>query len=427
MVQADITEKKHRFDIHIGNIRHEKLCGDVQRIQQVLLNMLSNAIKYTPPEGRVTLNVAEKPSAVPGRALFECRVTDTGIGMTPDFIRRLFQPFERADDATIRHIQGTGLGMAISQNIAHMMNGSISAHSEYGKGSTFTATLELKVLREDDGRAEALADLPVLVVDDDEISCRNACLNLKEIGMSGEWVLSGAEAVERAEAALRAGAGFFAVIVDLMMPGMDGIETSRELRRRLGPEVPIILISAYDWSEYEEAALKAGVDGFICKPLLKSGLMAMMKRFVSPTEEPPSVRKSNAVSRFPGKRILIVEDNEINREIACALLEETEATLETAENGRMAVDKIAAAPPGHYDLIFMDLQMPVMDGWEATRRIRAFEGKGAHLPIVAMSANAFPEDIERSKEAGMDDHVAKPIDLPNLFRVMEKTLRSGES
>ena len=424
MVQASVNEKRHTFDIHIHRLKHEKLAGDVQRIQQVLLNLLSNAIKYTPDKGRISLDITEKPSEATGCALFEYVVTDNGIGMRPEFMEKLFEPFERADDTTIRNIQGTGLGMAISQNIAQMMNGEITVESEYGKGSRFTATLCLKCLEQDEPDAGILRDLPALVVDDDEICCRNACLLLEEIGMKGQWALSGAEAVERVLTAHTDGRDFFAVIVDLMMPGMNGIETARRIRACVGPEVPIILISAYDWMEYEEAALSVGVDGFICKPLMKSNLFYMLKEFVTNTEErKKSFPTSAPAYDFNGRHVLLAEDNVLNREIAVALLTETGAVVDVAENGSRAVELFTASPEGDYDLIFMDIQMPVMDGLAATREIRALRRADCrNVPIVAMSAAAFAEDIRACREAGMSAHLAKPIDVAHMYRTMDRLM-----
>lgn len=425
MVQTSVDQKHQDFNIHLKQIKHEKLIGDVQRIQQVLLNMLSNAIKYTQDHGEITLDITEKPLGNKEYGLFEVTVTDNGIGMRPEFLDKLFEPFERADDAAIRNIQGTGLGMAISRNIANMMNGDIHVKSQYGKGSEFTFTMQLKLQQQEVLEEEALKDLPVLVVDDDPISCETACMCIDEIGMKSEYVLSGSEAVVRVKEAHDRQDDYFAVIVDLMMPDMNGLETAAKIRKCVGPDVPIIILSAYDYSLYEEEARRVGIDGFICKPLMKSKLFYLMKEFALKEEAKiiPVRTNRNLLGNFAGKRLLVVEDNLLNREIAYELLSTTGATIETAENGLVAVNKVQSSAIGYYDLVFMDIQMPVMDGYSSVKAIRSLHrSDAACLPIIAMSANAFSEDITKSKEAGMNGHVAKPIDLNKVREVMEKWL-----
>lgn len=420
MVQSAFEAKKQKLVIH-SKVKHECLIGDVQRIQQALLNMLTNAIKYTPNKGLIQISVEEKPSVYNGYGQFEIAVTDNGIGMKPEFLSKVFEPFERSDDKAIRNIQGTGLGMAISRHIAQMMNGDILVESEYGKGSKFTMRFHVKLGGMDEYDNNLLIDLPVLVVDDDDVSCEIACENLQELGMKPEWVLSGQDAVQK----VSDGNKYFAIIIDLMMPNMNGIETTYKIRECVGPDVPIIIISAYDYSDYEIEALKAGVNGFICKPIMKSKLFLLMKKFATNKKEEEEVTiVPSIVASFPGKRILVVEDNDLNREIAYELLQETGAEIETASDGLEAVNKVADSPEGYYDFIIMDIQMPVMDGLEATRQIRLLDRQDTKdLPIVAMSANAFAEDVRLSLEAGMNEHIAKPIEIDRLYSVMGKWFR----
>ena len=420
MVQSAFEAKKQKLVIH-SKVKHECLIGDVQRIQQALLNMLTNAIKYTPNKGLIQISVEEKPSVYNGYGQFEIAVTDNGIGMKPEFLSKVFEPFERSDDKAIRNIQGTGLGMAISRHIAQMMNGDILVESEYGKGSKFTMRFHVKLGGMDEYDNNLLIDLPVLVVDDDDISCEIACENLQELGMKPEWVLSGQDAVQK----VSDGNKYFAIIIDLMMPNMNGIETTYKIRECVGPDVPIIIISAYDYSDYEIEALKAGVNGFICRPIMKSKLFLLMKKFATNKKEEEEVTiVPSIVASFPGKRILVVEDNDLNREIAYELLQETGAEIETASDGLEAVNKVSASPEGYYDFIIMDIQMPVMDGLEATRQIRLLDRQDTKdLPIVAMSANAFAEDVRLSLEAGMNEHIAKPIEIDRLYSVMGKWFR----
>lgn len=420
MVQSAFEAKKQKLVIH-SKVKHECLIGDVQRIQQALLNMLTNAIKYTPNKGLIQISVEEKPSVYNGYGQFEIAVTDNDIGMKPEFLSKVFEPFERSDDKAIRNIQGTGLGMAISRHIAQMMNGDILVESEYGKGSKFTMRFHVKLGGMDEYDNNLLIDLPVLVVDDDDISCEIACENLQELGMKPEWVLSGQDAVQK----VSDGNKYFAIIIDLMMPNMNGIETTYKIRECVGPDVPIIIISAYDYSDYEIEALKVGVNGFICKPIMKSKLFLLMKKFATNKKEEEEVTiVPSIVASFPGKRILVVEDNDLNREIAYELLQETGAEIETASDGLEAVNKVSASPEGYYDFIIMDIQMPVMDGLEATRQIRLLDRQDTKdLPIVAMSANAFAEDVRLSLEAGMNEHIAKPIEIDRLYSVMGKWFR----
>lgn len=422
MVQPQINEKKLVFKSYANNVVHEMLVSDRQRLQQLLLNLLSNAVKYTPEGGTVSLEINEKPSCRADTACYEFLVSDTGIGMKPDFLTRVFDPFERADDAKIRSVQGTGLGLSICQKIAELMGGAIQVESVYGKGSRFAVTVCLKT-QETAVDDSALAGLQVLVVDDDETVCRNTCERLEELKITAQWVTDGKTALAKVEQAHEAGEDYFAVILDCRMPGMDGIEMTRQIRKKMGNDLPIIMISAYDFSEQMDAAKQAGANGYITKPLFRSRLAYKLKQFISggaaeETEDQPLLRGS-----YEGKRVLLVEDNLMNREIAAEILSSTGITVEMAENGRIAVDMVKNSPEGTYDLIFMDMQMPVMDGCAATIEIRALPRNDVKtLPIIAMTANAFADDRQKTKAAGMNGHLAKPLDMEQLRQVLEKCL-----
>lgn len=425
MMQPAIKSKRQRFEVHISGVRNENVISDMQRLQQLILNLLTNAVKYTPDEGRILLEISELPSQMAGIGHYEFVVADSGVGMKADFLPKLFEPFERAEDASIRAIQGTGLGLAITRNIVEMMSGEITVESVYGQGSTFRVCVYLKLAETEEADASALLNLPVLVVDDDEIVCRNTCQRLNDLGMHSQSALDGPSAIAKTIAAHQSGADFLAVIIDLIMPGMNGIETTRRIRSVVGEEVPIIMISAYDWSEYEEEALAAGVNGFIMKPLFSSRLIHKLKQliFKEPAEEKAEPALVAHQDDYTGKRILLVEDNDLNREIAIELLASLGCTVDSAENGRVAVEKVSAADENAYDLIFMDMQMPVMDGCEAARQIRGLSRRDVkQLPIIAMTANAFAEDIAKTRQAGMNEHMAKPIDVGVLCRVLERWL-----
>lgn len=424
LIQPLVDEKQHSFEVHVNQVKHEKVIGDVQRLQQVFLNILSNAIKYTPEKGHILLDIYEKPSGRRKVGCYKFIIEDNGIGMNSEFLERIFKPFERADDAAIRSIQGTGLGMSISKNIVEMMDGDIQVESVYGKGSRFTVTLFLRLQEETSSDTEVLANLPVLVVDDDEIVCINTCEKLNEVGMDSHYSLNGEDAVKKAVTAHETGNDYFAIIIDLRMPGMNGIETTRQIRNKVGPEIPIIMISAYDWSEYEDEAIDAGVNGFIMKPLFQSRLIYKLKQFALKEPECQSIKRSSLLpGSHEGKHILLVEDNELNREIAMELIASTGAIVETAENGEIAVEKMKESHEFYYDLILMDMQMPKMNGCEATMAIRKLRRKDAKsIPIVAMTANAFSEDMTKTRQAGMNEHMSKPIDVTILSETLNRWL-----
>ncbi len=424
MCKPQIEAKHQELLVNISNIEHEKVIGDVQRIQQSFMNLMGNAIKYTPENGKITLSITEKPNNQHKVGCYEFIFEDNGIGMSPDFLSRLFEPFERAKDSRVESTQGTGLGMAITKNIVQMMNGDIKVESELDKGTRFTVTIFLKLQDVDENISyEDFIDLPVLVADDDQISCESTCDILTDLGMKSQWVLTGREAVQLVSSHHDEKNDFFAVILDWKMPDMNGVETTREIRRLVGRDIPIIIISAYDWSDIELEARMAGADAFISKPLFKSRVAHLFNKLLSKSEEEEqdSSLSSIASQRHDGKRALLVEDNEINSEIAGEILSMAGLTVEYASNGKEALDLMAAAADGYYDIIFMDIQMPIMNGYEATRAIRELSGSYAkRVPIIAMTANAFAEDVAAAKNAGMNEHIAKPLDFDQLAKVLQR-------
>ena len=419
-----IDEHHHQLEVHVEHIEHEAVCGDSLRIQQVFVNLMSNAIKYTPDGGNITFTIKEKPNGFSELGCYEFSIADNGIGMTPEFQKIMFEPFSRADDHRTTKVQGTGLGMAITRNIVNLMNGDIQVESAPNKGTKITVTVYLKLQKDEKEQEKELFDLPVLVVDDDKTSCESTVETLREIGIAGEWVLTGKEAVERCYAHHETNSDYFAVILDWKMPEMDGIETARRIRECVGQDVTIIILTSFEFSEIEEEARAVGVDAFMAKPLFRSRLTATLRQFTSGKKEKDARNylEDFAKTDYTGKRLLLVEDNDLNREIATEILGMTGVTVETAENGKIAVEKVAAAPENWYSLVLMDIQMPVMNGYEATAAIRSFPGSRGKVPIIAMTANAFAEDVQLAKNTGMNEHIAKPLDLNKLNDVLKQWL-----
>ena len=419
-----IDEHKHQLEVHVEHIEHEAVCGDSLRIQQVFVNLMSNAIKYTPDGGSITFSIKEKPNGFSELGCYEFSIEDNGIGMTPEFQKIMFEPFSRADDHRTTKVQGTGLGMAITRNIVNLMNGDIQVESAPNKGTKITVTVYLKLQKDEKEQEKELFDLPVLVVDDDQTCCESTVETLREIGIAGEWVLTGKEAVERCAARRKTGRDYFAVILDWKMPEMDGIATARKIRECVGEDVTIIILTSFEFSEIEEEARAAGVDAFMAKPLFRSRLTATLRQFTSGKKEKNARNylEDFAKTDYTGKRLLLVEDNDLNREIATEILGMTGVTVETAENGKIAVEKVAAAPENWYSLVLMDIQMPVMNGYEATAAIRSLPGSRGKVPIIAMTANAFAEDVQLAKNTGMNEHIAKPLDLNKLNDVLKQWL-----
>ena len=424
LTKPAIDEHNHQLEVHVEHIEHEAVCGDSLRIQQVFVNLMSNAVKYTPDGGNITLTIKEKPNGFSELGCYEFSIEDNGIGMTPEFQKIMFEPFSRADDHRTTKVQGTGLGMAIARNIVNLMNGDIQVESAPNKGTKITVTVYLKIQENEKEQEKELLDLPVLVVDDDKTCCESTVATLQEIGIAGEWVLTGKEAVERCYARHETNSDYFAVILDWKMPEMDGIATARKIRERVGKDVTIIILTSFDFSEIEEEARAAGVNAFMAKPLFRSRLTATLRQFTSGKKEKNARNylEDFAKENYAGKRILLVEDNELNREIATEIIGMTGVTIDIAENGKIAVEKVMEAPEKWYDLIFMDIQMPIMNGYEATAAIRALAGSRGKVPIIAMTANAFAEDVQLAKNTGMNEHIAKPLDLNKLNDVLKQWL-----
>lgn len=426
IIRPSVLEKNHDLKIYIAGVEHEDVIGDVMRLQQVFVNILGNAVKYTPAGGKLEIEIVEKPSKLQGYGCYEFIFRDNGIGMSEEYQKKIFEPFSRAEDSRVSKIEGTGLGMAIAMNIIHMMNGTITLESAPGKGSSFTVTVFLKQQDSAVSDVEQFVNLPVLVADDDRDSCEATCQVLDELGMKSRWVLSGREAVACVKDAHEAEEDFFAVILDWKMPDMDGIATAKEIRRQVGVDVPIIILSAYDWSKIEEEARQAGVDGFISKPLFRSKLVYLFRKLTGEEGNGEEEKTEMPLKRdFSGRRVLLAEDNELNREIAEEIIGGTGVIVESVENGRLAVERFEEAEEGYFDLIFMDIQMPVMNGYEAARAIRgSAKEDGKRIPIIAMTANAFADDVIDSKKAGMNEHIAKPLDFEQLIECMGRWFRS---
>ena len=422
IVQADITSRQLEFFIDTADVVDENVMCDKLRLNQVLLNLLSNAMKFTKPGGIVSVRIQQKGNVPEGYASYEFQVKDTGIGMSSEFVKHVFEPFERERSSTVSGIQGTGLGMAITKNIVDMMGGTISVVSEEGKGSTFTISLHLKTCSGPVRQEEIpqLKGLRALVVDDDFNTCSSVTKMLFTIGMRPDWTTSGKEAVLRVQLAQEQNDAFAAYIIDWLMPDMNGIEVVRRIRSIIGEGTPIIILTAYDWSDIEEEAREAGVTAFCSKPIFLSELREILE---SPYTEEQAKEGDEEVS-FEGKNILLVEDNELNQEIVIAILEEVGLSVDVAGDGADAVEKIRTAEPGQYDLVLMDIQMPILNGYDATKQIRSLKDCPlADIPIIAMTANAFDEDKQEALECGMDGHVAKPVDVPELMEVLTYMLK----
>ncbi len=424
MIQGQIAAKQQNLYIDTLDVVNEDIITDKLRLNQVLLNIVSNAVKYTNIGGNIFIRVKEKPCSLKDHATYEFSIKDNGIGMSKEFLGTIFDAFTRERSSTVSGIQGTGLGMSITKNIVDMMNGTINVESELGKGSEFIVTLDFK-LADKALKYEPIPELMnarALVVDDDINTCQSVSKMLREIGMRPDWSTSGKEAVIRAKEANEIKDEYKAFIIDYLMPDMNGIETVRRIRRVIGDEAPIIVLTAYDWTDFEEEAKSAGVTAFVSKPIFMSELRSVLTK---PTETATTPKETEVKYDYHGKRVLLVEDNELNREIATAILTDAGMEVEVACDGTEAVSMVFKAPENHYDVVLMDIQMPKMDGYTATREIRTFKNnRKANVPIVAMTANAFDEDRQKALEAGMNDHIAKPIDMATIAKALNKIFAS---
>ena len=416
--QRMIKEKNLEFSFHIDRMENEYLYTDQLRLNQIYINILSNAIKYTEPGGQVRVDMGSEKSLKPGCVRLNYKVADTGIGMSPEFIATMYQPFSRQVDSRVNSIQGTGLGLTITKQMVELMGGTIDCQSEQGKGTTFTVVLDIPVAdrqRED----MQLENVNVLIVDDDEIMLETAVDTLESLGALTEQAQSGPEALGMIEHRHLSGRDYDVVIVDWKMPGMDGLETINRIRSEIDADIPVLVISAYDWSDIEDKAKEAGAIGFVSKPLFRSTLYDKINDLIG--KESVSPEPEDDHSDLRGLNILVAEDNDINWEIISKILSMFGITASRAENGRVCVDMISAAEKGSFDLIFMDVQMPEMNGLDATRTIRKLEDPWASsIPIVAMTADAFSENVTECLNAGMNGHIAKPIDIKLVVKEIRR-------
>ena len=425
IVSGQIYAKQLELYMDAMDVTDEDVYCDKTRLNQILLNLLSNAIKFTPAGGTVSVRVRQLAGQVRGCGQYEFRIKDNGIGMSPEFAKKIFEPFERERTSTVSRIQGTGLGMAITKNIVDMMGGTIEVQTAQGKGTEFTVCVPMRAQTEQRPveKITELEGLKALVVDDDFNTCDSVTKMLVKVGMRAEWTLSGKEAVLRARQSIEMSDVYHAYIIDWRLPDMNGIEVTRQIRS-LHDDTPIIILTAYDWSDIEVEAKAAGVTAFCSKPMFMSDLRETLMSALG--QKPADAVQGLLPEKnadFKGKHILLVEDNELNREIAQEILQEYGFLVDSAENGAVAVEKVSTAAPGSYDLVLMDVQMPIMDGYTATRKIRALDDPArAKLPILAMTANAFDEDRRNALESGMNGFLSKPIVIDDLVQELRKIL-----
>lgn len=421
IIYPQAKSKGQHFSVSTSDVKHEMLFGDTLRLSQVLINILSNSIKFTPEHGAITLNIQEMPSALPNHAKLVFTLSDTGLGMSQEFLEDLFKPFSQEHAGRANVFGGTGLGMAITKNIISLMGGTITVQSEQGKGSTFIVSIDFELQANVTSFAGnlALGDLKVLIADDDRGTCEHLSLILKKMGINSHWVTSGQEALKLALEAFEKGESYDIIILDWKMPGFDGFDTARAIREKIGQSVMLIVMSAYDFADIEHDAREAGANAFLLKPLFQSDiyntLVSLTRGAAFTTNEPVDA------PNLAGKRFLLAEDNELNQEIGQEFLSMTGADVDIAADGAEALRMFSDSPPQTYAAIFMDIQMPVMDGYEATRQIRALpRGDAQAIPIIAMTANAFAEDVADATNAGMNSHISKPIDLGTLFKLLRE-------
>ena len=430
IISGQIHAKQLDLYMDAMDVTNEDVYCDKTRLNQVLLNLLANAVKFTPAGGTVSVRLKQLPGTAKGSKLYEIRVKDSGIGMSQEFVQKIFSPFERERTSTVSRTQGTGLGMAITKNIVDMMGGTIEVQTEQGKGTEFIVRLPFRIQSEHQ-RIEKIAELEglkALVVDDDFNTCDSVTKMLMRVGMRSEWTLSGKEAVLRARQSMELGDAFHAYIIDWCLPDMNGIEVTRQIRS-LGDDTPVIILTAYDWSDIEVEAKAAGVTAFCAKPLFMSDIRETLMNVIGQSQDEPETSiLPKANPDFRGKCILLVEDNELNSEIAVEILNGYGFVVDTAENGAEAVEKVKNSASGNYDLVLMDVQMPVMNGYEATKEIRALADPAlAGITILAMTANAFDEDRKKALECGMDGFLSKPIVIEELIAMLQKNMNQASA
>ena len=420
IIRPQMKAKGHSFEVLNKDLKHEQVVMDKLRLNQILLNLLSNAVKYTPEGGRVTFTVQELEQYARKLAHFRFIVADNGYGMSPEYVKKIFHAFTREEDSVTNKIQGTGLGMAITKNLLDLMGGKITVESEKGKGSVFTVDLELQIsdqaVNQDFWKKMGITR--ILAVDDEEVICQNIRMTMEGTGVSVDCALDGRTAVDLVKRSKQEERPYHVVLIDWKMPVMDGVETAKRIRQETSGDIPILILTSYDWPDIENEARAAGIDAFLAKPFFLTSFRQKLDTLLAPDSEPET---SGEQSVLDGMHILVAEDNEINAEILTELLDMAGATCEICENGRIAVDTFGKSNPGQYDLVLMDVQMPVMNGYEATKALRDLGHPLAlTIPVIAMTANAFAEDIREALEAGMNAHVAKPVDMT----VLEQTVRA---
>ncbi len=423
IIRPQMRAKGHQFEVYSTDVQHEHVIMDKLRLNQILLNLLSNAVKYTPDGGHVTLTIQELPSGVKKMAHYRFIVADDGYGMSPEYVQKIFSAFTREEDSVINKIQGTGLGMAITKNLLDLMDGKILVESEKGKGSTFTVDLDLPISEQavDHHFWQKNGITRLLTIDDEEVICQNVQMAMRDTGVTVDYALNGNAGLDMLRRAGEEGRPYHIVLLDWKMTGIDGVETAKRIRQRAADR-PLLVLTSYDLPEIEVAAAEAGVDAFLPKPFFLTSFRQKVEQILERAAGPETAEEAPADegSLLQGMHILVAEDNAINAEILSELLDIVGATCDVCENGKIAADTFAESVPGQYQLILMDVQMPVMNGYEATRTIRGLSHPLARsIPIIAMTANAFAEDIRDALEAGMNGHVAKPVDMA----VLEQTVR----
>lgn len=426
ILQPRFHARQQKFDVFIHDIFVEDICCDSVRLTQVLLNILGNSIKFTPEGGSIALSLFEEDSPV-GEAYVRVHLVaeDNGIGMSPEFKEHIFEAFSRADSKRVHKTEGSGLGMAITKYIVDAMEGTIQVDSELGKGSRFHVTLDLKKAQVSETDM-LLPSCKILVVDDDAQLCESTVAILSTLGINADWALDAKSALPMVETQVEKSESYDLILLDWKLPETDGISLTRAIRKILGDNIPILLTSAYDWSEISSEAKEAGADGFLSKPLFRSTLFYGLKPYLLPENEEhaPAVPAREQTEDFTGRKVLLAEDNDLNWEIAYELLSDLGLELDWAENGRICLEKFSESEINYYDAILMDLRMPVMSGLEAAKAIRALKRPDAQsIPIIAMTADAFAEDVQNCLDCGMNAHTSKPIDIDEVVRLLRKYMK----